>query len=166
MTGSRCGWRPVGMTSSRFHPRWRVTLYRKRRAATATPTELAESCRSRLRCSWNARISAGPSISGELRDILQVGTLRGQPEVAKPHVLGHALAKRGHRWLLCRMGRATGAAPRSSKRIHRTKEVQRAELQARSAPMISGCKRQLPRSGLVQACLQEARLQEEGLRPR
>ena len=79
-------------------------------------------------------------IARELRDILQVGTLRGQPEVAKPHVLGHALAKRGHRWLLCRMGRATGAAPRSSKRIHRTKEVQRAELQARSAPMISSCK--------------------------
>src|SRR5438270_11382330 len=46
-TGNGRGWRhPVGMTSSRFQPRLRVTLYRNRSAALATPIELGENWRS------------------------------------------------------------------------------------------------------------------------
>lgn len=41
-------------------------------------------------------------VAGEARDVLDVGTLRRRGEVANPHVLEHALPKRGHRGLLLR----------------------------------------------------------------
>ena len=72
-------------------------------------------------------MSAGPNSSvgfakmtGEQRDLLNVGALRVRCEVANLHVLEHAMAKWRHGQLLCGVRRATGA-------IHRPREAELSE---------------------------------------
>jgi hypothetical protein len=59
-------------------------------------------------------------MAGELGDLLDVGALGVQREVADLHVLDHAMAKRRHGRLLCGTGRARGRDP-SSRRPSRQK---------------------------------------------
>jgi len=92
-------------------------------AATATGTELADSCRSldevelvganvgRTQQLWRLA-----EVAGEPGDLLNVGALSVGPEVANPHILDHAMAKRGHGQLLCGMARARGRNPSSRNR--------------------------------------------------
>ncbi len=62
-------------------------------------------------------------VASEQRDLLDVGTLGVRCEVADPHVLDHALAKRRHGQLLCGMERAKRRTPSSRSQSHQTKRT-------------------------------------------
>ena len=69
---------------------------------------------------WTQQLGRLAEMTGEPGDLLDVSALGVRREVADPHILDHAMAKRRHGRLLCGMVRARGRDPWSRGRSCQT----------------------------------------------